>query len=170
MSLEDRPKSTGFSCLLLDTRNGCFSTKFSLRSNCSSNPAIKLVESNCANMQSYFPSILSGSQGSSRQNQSICSPCLWWGLSCKVLTVPSLTWLMKVLGTNVAANCPESSRWSTLKGKMELLFSYRINWKLRCIIKKVNHDSLILDLNIEDAWEMLAVVFKPQLLQKKPLC
>lgn len=33
-----------------DTSNGCFSTKFSLRSNCSPNPAIKLVESNCVNM------------------------------------------------------------------------------------------------------------------------
>lgn len=152
MSVEDRAKSTGFSCLLLDTRNGCFSTKFSLRSNCSPNPAIKLVESNCVNMQSYFPSILSGSQGSSRQNQSVYSPCLWWGLSCKILTVPNRTWLVKVLGINVAENCPERSRWSTLEGKMELLFSYRRNWKLRCIIKKVNHDSLILDLKMHEKY------------------
>lgn len=122
MSVEDRAKSTGFSCLLLDTRNGCFSTKFSLRSNCSPNPAIKLVESNCVNMQSYFPSILSGSQGSSRQNQSVYSPCLWWGLSCKVLTVPNRTWLVKVLGRNVAENCPERVGGQLWKEKWNYYF------------------------------------------------
>lgn len=117
MSEEDRPEFNGFSCLLSDTSNGCFSTKFSLRSNCSPNPAIKLVESNCVNMQSYSPSVVSGSQGWSTQNQSVYSPCLPWALSCKVLTAASLTWLMKVRGANMAENCPESGIQSPLEGE-----------------------------------------------------
>lgn len=60
VSLEDRTKSTGFSSLLSGASNGCFSTKFSLRSNGSPCPTIKSVETNCVKMQSYSPSILYG--------------------------------------------------------------------------------------------------------------
>lgn len=167
MSVEDRARSAGFSCSQ-DTSSGCFSAKFSLRSSCAPNPAIRLVESHCVNMQSYSPWVVSGSQGSSAQTQSVYSPCLWWALSGKVLTVASLTWFMKVLGTNMAANCPETSRWSTLEGKMEILFSYRRNGKLRCIIEKVNPDSLILEFDIEDAWEIPAMMLEPWLPSVAP--